>query len=73
MKCTVIDFGNWRKELYYWTQEMAWLSWIVYDVAEDKIDMIRTCETTRIQEVINLICLTSRRAHEVPMKTNPSS
>mgnify|MGYP003403200868 CR=1 FL=1 len=64
MECTVINFIS-RKELYYGRQEMSWLDWVIYDVPEDKIDMIRTCESSKIQEVIDLICKTSKRIWDI--------
>ena len=59
MLVTIIDHWS-SKELLYWVQEVVWNP-IVYDVSEEKIDLIRTCTVDRIQEVINFICLTSPR------------
>lgn len=57
MLVTIIWEWN-RKELLFWQHELVWNP-PVYDVSEEKIDLIRTCTTDKIQAVIDLIILTS--------------
>lgn len=54
MECTIFDKDG-RKELHYWEQHQAGCRWIIYQVSEKSIDLIRKCKTEEIQQVITHI------------------
>lgn len=54
MICTIFE-SNGRKELHYGEQQHAWAKWLVYQVSEKCIDLIRTCKIEEIQQVITHI------------------
>lgn len=59
MFVTIFEINN-RKDLHYWIQEYMWVQWLIYDVSQSAIDLIKDCEIHEIQLVIETIIKTSR-------------
>ena len=51
MICTIFE-SNGRKELHYGEQHHAWAKWLVWQVSQECIEIIRRCRTEEIQKVI---------------------
>ncbi len=59
MKCTILESEQWRKQIVYDVVPGG----IVYEVSEERIKELEKVELNKVQELINLVCLTSRRAY----------
>ena len=59
MIVTIFEIED-KKQLHYWIQEYSGVKWLIYDVTQESIDLIRDCETSEVQNVIETIMKTSR-------------
>lgn len=59
MIVTIFEIKD-KKELHYWIQEYSGVKWLVYDVSQESIELIKNCETSEVQNVIETIMKTSR-------------
>ena len=60
MFCTVFESPQGRKEIVYDVVPGG----IAYEVDDEKIKELEQVPLQRVQELINFICLTSRRVYE---------
>lgn len=59
MIVTIFEVDS-KKSLHYWIQEYSGVKWLIYDVTQESINLIRDCETSEVQAVIETIMKTSR-------------